>query len=195
MNSAEGDSWKKKMTPPARGSVQLQDLTWRELAAQLNDYPVILLPIGAIEAHGPHLPLDTDVLIAQELARRAACSLNELGTPALVAPAIHYSVSFVGGDFPGTLPVTSDALVMYLLDVLQALGRLEPVAIVVVNAHLEPAHVAALHIAIEAAQPSCEASILFPDIREQPWSRMLSDEFWSGRRHAGAYETSLLLAA
>jgi creatinine amidohydrolase len=54
------------------GSIALAELTWQEAAEQLAQRPVGLLPIGAIEAHGPHLPLDTDLIIAGAMARRAA---------------------------------------------------------------------------------------------------------------------------
>lgn len=51
---------------------ELANLTWNEADELFRERPVGLLPVGAIEAHGPHLPLDTDVIIAREIAGRAA---------------------------------------------------------------------------------------------------------------------------
>jgi len=67
----------------------------------------------------------------------------------------------------------------------------------VVNAHLEPAHVAAVEAGIAAflARDAGGCTVAFPDQRQPRWATMLSEEFRRGARHAGGYETSLLLAA
>jgi creatinine amidohydrolase len=173
----------------------LNELTWQEVAGLLRQRPVGLLPIGAIEAHGPHLPLDTDVRIAREMAVRAAALLERDGLPVLVLPAIAYGVSFVGTCFPGTSPADPAAFEAYLRSVLVHLGAQGYRAIGICNAHLEPAHVAAVRAAAEAAQSATGVPIAFPDKREERWAARLSDEFQRGARHAGSYETSLLLAA
>lgn len=173
----------------------LAELTWQEAAGLLRQRPVGLLPIGAIEAHGPHLPLDTDVRIAQEIAVRAAALLERDGLPVLVLPAIAYGVSFVGTCFPGTSPADPVAFEAYVRSVLVHLCAQGYRAIGICNAHLEPAHVAAVRAATEAAQSATRVPIAFPDKREERWAARLSDEFQRGARHAGSYETSLLLAA
>ncbi len=173
----------------------LAELTWQEAAGLLEQRPVGLLPIGAIEAHGPHLPLDTDVRIAQEMATRAAALLERDGLPALVLPAIAYGVSFVGTCFPGTSPADPDAFEAYLCSVLAHLSAQGYRVLGICNAHLEPAHVAAVRAAAESAQRATGVPIAFPDKREARWAARLSEEFRRGARHAGSYETSLLLAA
>src|SRR3954452_21321490 len=84
---------------------------------------VAILPTGATEAHGPHLPLDTDVQIAIGAAERTAALLAGEGTPALVLPPLAYGVSFVGTSFAGTLPVTVETMTALVGDVLTALDR------------------------------------------------------------------------
>src|SRR5687767_13201767 len=84
---------------------RLERLTWREAEALLRPETVILVPVGAIEAHGPHLPLDTDVIISVATAERAARMLMARGEAAIVAPPLSYGVSYVGACFPGTTPV------------------------------------------------------------------------------------------
>lgn len=96
----------------------LAGMTWVEVADVLAQGPVGLLPVGAIEAHGPHLPLDTDVIIATGTARRAAELLRDLDIPGLVLPPVSYSVSFVGTSFPGTSPVDAATFESYLTSIL-----------------------------------------------------------------------------
>lgn len=182
------------MTPPA-SRLFLSDMTWPEAAAALAQDCIVLLPVGAIEAHGPHLPLDTDVIIATETARRTAEALRRRGDGAVVMPPISYGVSFVGAAFPGTVPAEAPLVAGLVEAVLTAVAGSGPRRLAVVNAHLEPAHVEAIRAGVWGASATSGASIACPDQREPRWAATLSEEFRRGSRHAGAYETSLLLAA
>ena len=179
---------------PAPPPFDLASLTWPEAAAALRPETIVLVPVGAIEAHGPHLPLDTDVIIATETARRAARRLTERGQPVCIAPPLCYGVSYVGACFPGTTPAPADVVSGLVASVLTELARWGPRRFAVVNAHLEPAHVAAVREGVERAAQAVDSAIAFPDKREDRWAAALSEEFRRGARHAGAYETSLILA-
>lgn len=172
----------------------LASMTWTEAAEALEQHPVGLLPVGAIEAHGPHLPLDTDVIIATGMARGAAERLDYLGIASLVLPAISYTVSFVGTSFPGTSPVEPDAFESYLTSILRTLAPQGYRSIVVCNAHLEPAHVQSVQSACHNAEATSGIPIRSPDQRSPELSRLLSNEFQAGARHAGSYETSIVMA-
>lgn len=179
-----------------RGDVaHLADLTWVEARDLLNQQPIGLLPIGATEAHGPHLPLDADVIIARATAERAARRLESRGSSALVLPPICYTVSFVGTSFAGTTPVDPDPFEAYLTSVLVQHARQGYRAIVCCNAHLEPAHVERVTSACRTATERSAIPVLFPDQRVEPYVNLLSEEFQTGARHAGGYETSIVLAA
>ncbi|MDP9326532.1 MAG: creatininase family protein, partial [Candidatus Dormibacteraeota bacterium] len=56
-------------------NIVVAEMTWTEVDEALKERPVAILPVGAIEAHGPHLPLNADTLIAVEMAKRAAAKL------------------------------------------------------------------------------------------------------------------------
>jgi creatinine amidohydrolase len=190
------------MTDPEGGDVEsdervrsLAELTWMEAAGVLAKRPVGLLPIGAIEAHGPHLPLNADIIIAEATARRAIARLDEAGAPALLLPPIAYSVSFVGTSFAGTTPVEPDPFEGYLTSILIQHARQGYRAIVCCNAHLEPAHVERVAAACRTATQRSGIPILFPDQRVEPYVNLLSEEFRAGARHAGGYETSIVMAA
>jgi creatinine amidohydrolase len=176
-------------------TLALSDLTWVEARDAFGTDCVVLLPVGAIEAHGPHLPLDTDVVIAVETARRAARRLRARTITAVVAPAILYGVSYVGGPFAGTVPVPPSVVTAVVENVLTGLASFGVTRFAVVNAHLEPAHVEAVRQGVQRAAAGTGAGIAFPDKREPRWAAALSDEFRRGARHAGSYETSLMLAA
>ncbi|MFE2884187.1 mycofactocin biosynthesis peptidyl-dipeptidase MftE [Streptomyces sp. NPDC059272] len=91
---------------------------------------LVLLPIGSTEQHGPHLPLDTDSVIAHAVAHRAATALP----PALVAPVLPYGASGEHAGFPGTVSIGHEALRTVLVEAVRSLspwaGR-----IVLVNGH------------------------------------------------------------
>jgi creatinine amidohydrolase len=175
--------------------VALADLTWQEAEERLKQRPIGLFPVGAVEAHGPHLPLDTDLIIASAMARRAAKRLAGYDVPALILPAINYTVSFVGASFAGTSPVAANPLESYLASALTHLARQGYRAIILCNAHLEPAHIERLHASCRAAEAVTHVPVRCPDIRSEPYSALLSDEFRAGSRHAGSYETSIVMAA
>ncbi len=117
------------------------------------------------------------------------------GTPALVLPPLAYGVSFVGTSFAGTLPVGVETMTAVVRDVLVGLDRYGCTAAVIINSHLEPAHAEALNAGIAQAEAATDGRLraVFPDLREPRWSAYLSEEFRRGARHAGAYETSLML--
>ena len=78
---------------------------WPELA----DRPVLLVPVGSLEQHGPGLPLATDTTIAEAVAREVARRSTTDHRRVLVAPAIAYGASGEHEDFPGTISIGHDA--------------------------------------------------------------------------------------
>ena len=182
------------VSPEARWH-HLADLTWPEAREALRPETVVLLPIGAIEAHGPHLPLDADVVIALATAEHAASALVARGEGVVILPPLSYGVSYVGTSFPGTTPVPASVITAQVASIVVEIARWGPRRFALVNAHLEPAHVAALEAGAAEAERTAGVRVAFADQREERWAAMLSEEFRRGARHAGAYETSILLAA
>lgn len=175
--------------------LRLDELTWQEAAALRERQPVVLLPVGATEAHGPHLPLGTDVFLSEELAARAQRRLAERGTPSLLAPSLAYAVTEFGAPFVGTVSLEPPAASALVVGVCCGLLRTGFSKICLVNSHLEPAHVAVLRAAAAEVQARTGVPVAFADNTERRWARTLSAEYKSGNCHAGRYETALLLAA
>jgi creatinine amidohydrolase len=174
---------------------RLGELTWREAEALKARAPVVLVPIGSTEAHGPHLPLATDAILSEELAARAAAALEAAGYATVIAPAIVYAITDYASEFTGTIsigPATATALVA---DVCASLVVQGFTRVCLVNSHLEPAHVASLEAARARVQADTGVAVAFADQLQKRWARTLTDEFKRGACHAGSYETSLVLAA
>lgn len=153
---------------------------------------VVLIAVGSVEPHGPHLALVTDTVISHSAMLRAAIALKAEGLSPLVAPAVPYGVTRCAGGFKGAVSVSPQALTTYLHSVVEGFLANDVAHVCLVNNHLEPEHAAAVHAATEGFE-SGRASVACPLTKR--WARTLSDEFKSGACHAGRYETSIMLAA
>ena len=173
----------------------LQNLTWKEARARLESGAVMLLPVGSTEAHGPHQPLASDVIISQEMSRRAAEKLCARGIDTLVLPPIAYSVTDFSADFAGTISIRKETATALLRDICVSLYRQGARLIAIANSHLEPDHVTSITEAIRQVEEETGRRLAFPDKRRRRWAETLTEEFRRGDCHAGRYETSLLLAA
>jgi creatinine amidohydrolase len=170
-------------------SLYWEEHSWTDL--QNHKPQVVLLPIGSVEAHGPHLPLATDTIISGEIARRSALELQQKGIYTLILPPLQYAVTDFSRDFPGTVTIKKESFQNILKDIAFALRDQGIPVICVVNSHLEPAHILAIHEAVGNIEG---IRVLFPDKTKKPWASLLTPEFKQGACHAGCYETSLILA-
>jgi creatinine amidohydrolase len=156
---------------------------------------VAILPLGAIEAHGPHLPVGADVWIAEAMAESGRAILAGGGTTAFVLPALSYAPAPFADGFAGTLSIRPETQRLLLLDLAAALERRGVAVLALVNSHFDPAQVAALRSAVEELREGGGLRVAFPDLTRRALAARLSDEFRSGACHAGRYESSILLAA
>ncbi|NIO00722.1 MAG: creatininase family protein [Candidatus Latescibacteria bacterium] len=104
----------------AQKKVTLQDMTWREISEALDrGFDTVIIMVGSIEQHGPHLPISTDTLIADELAIRMARKLGN----ALAAPTIRPGCSDHHMSLPGTISLRPEVLLDLLRDYCRCLAR------------------------------------------------------------------------
>jgi creatinine amidohydrolase len=171
--------------------IVMSEMSWTEVDEALKQRPVALVPVGAVEAHGPHLPVSTDTAIATAMARRGAAKLKEHGVHCLVAPPVYFTVAEFSASFPGTVSISPDTSVALLRDVAVSLSRSFK-AVAFVNLHLEPRHVECLKKAVDEAKKA-GANASHVDITKKRWADMLGAAFRQGD-HAGAFETSLMMA-
>ena len=174
-----------------RATRRLGELTTDEVRALLARPPTaVLVPVGSVEPHGPHLPLSTDTLLGETAAMRACEALSARGVHAVVAPSVAYGVTDFAEGFAGAVSVPAAVLTAMLKSIATSLLADGWTRVCLVNNHLEPAHDAAVRAAVDGL---AGASVASPLTRR--WARTLSDEFKRGDCHAGRYETSLVLAA
>lgn len=172
----------------------LAALSWPAFRALTSGRVVAILPLGAIEAHGPHLPLGTDVVIAEAMARAGAARLSARGFDVLLLPALAMAPAPFAAAFAGTIDTPAAATAATIEAVVRSLGRHGVGATVIANAHHDPAHVGAIRSAVEQLAKEPSARVIFPDLTRRRWASRLTDEFQSGACHAGRFETSIVLA-
>ena len=110
-----------------------ETLKWPEIAERLKVVDTAILPCGAIEQHGPHLPIDLDYFDAVYMAKEVAKRCKD--PKPFVLPPIPYGVSYHHSDFKGTICVTNHALSAIVYDIGMSLAHNGIRKIVILNGH------------------------------------------------------------
>jgi creatinine amidohydrolase len=118
------------MPPETNESVLLAEHTWQEAAEFVKQDRLVIVPVGSTEAHGPHLPLDTDTHQGDTVARRLAERVD-----AVVAPALPYGYAEMWMSFPGTITLTHSTFQTVLVEVCGSLLRHGFRRVMILNAH------------------------------------------------------------
>ncbi len=168
-------------------------LTWPEVRALDSARTVAVLPTGALEAHGPHLPLATDVVIAEAMAREGAERLSSHGLQVLLLPAVPYAPAPFAAAFAGTMDPPAAFVTLLVTGIARSLASHGVRTLAIANAHHDPAQIEALRKASEDTGHDA-AQIVFPDLTRRRWAERLTQEFRSGACHAGRYEGAVVLA-
>jgi len=172
-----------------RAASLLGELTWPEAEKRFKEVDVALLPVGSIEQHGPHLPLDTDAFDAEYLALQVAeaCSPPK----PLVLPLIPYGVSYHHEDFSGTISISPDTLAQMVYEIGMSAAHQGITKMVIINGHggNSPAlHFAAQMINRDAHIFTCVDTGESSDTDIDAMAETPNDV------HAGEIETSTTLA-
>jgi len=156
---------------------RLGSRTWPETAS--NGASLLLVPLGATEQHGPHLPFDTDTIIATAWAERVAAAIDD----AIVAPPLPYGSSGEHQAFPGTLSIGGPVLRQVVVELARSAANTFD-RVVLLSGHA--GNDSALRAATEQLGDEGHDIVhLVPT-----WS---TDRFGPIDAHAGRTETSLLL--
>jgi creatinine amidohydrolase len=171
------------------------ELTWPEMQEAITCQPVILLPFGTVEDHGPHLPLNTDNVIVEAICLEAA---QRAPGEMLVMPLAAYGLDEHHMDFPGTVSVDIQTLIAYVADVAISPARHGFHYVLVVTGHGSNAPIAdlvarrvVLETGIVCGAMSPNAAI-DPTLAEPALSQMRRSGP-GGIAHAGEYETAMML--
>lgn len=184
-----------------RGSSRrLADLTWPVVEAAAQRGAAVILPVGATEQHGYHLPLCTDATLAEQVALDVADELD-----AVVAPPVTYGyrsrpLSGGGEGFPGTVSLSARTLMAVVEDVLTGLAASGFQRLVVLNWHYENSNFvyeAAWLAQRGAHSPDLRIMVVeaaFSELSPELMEHLFGDEFpgWDVE-HAAVLETSLMM--
>ncbi len=163
-------------------------LSWKELKDVRRKIKFVVLPIGVVEAHGPHLPLGTDFMIPLYLSDKLVERLN-----GLIAPAIPYGVTTSLTGFPGHLSVEPETLKKLVFQTLRSLKISGFDKIVVLNGHGGSEHVKAIVEALKQAWLELGVRTLLVNW----WSyaaKKSKEILGSIGGHAGTEETAMIMA-
>ena len=163
----------------------LEEMSWPEIEAGLKQTKTVILPVGATEEHGPHLPTITDTIQAMEVARAVADKKN-----VFLAPPLHYGVCRSTRGFPGTITVSHDALRAFVKDLLISFTDSGFANVMILTGHAGGQHMAAL-------EEACQMAVEERDFRVSLVSLFdfidASAVQTPHDGHAGEMETSLMM--
>jgi creatinine amidohydrolase len=190
--------------------IRLAELTWlqaRRLARARRS--VVLLPLGAVEQHGPHLPLSVDWIGSEELARRVAPHLRRRGWSPVLAPSLPYGASPLAAAWPGTVSLTPATTARLIVEVVRSLARHGFRRFVLTNYQADPGHLRAIARALATLAHGGRvhggrvqvlvAGFAPDDGRANPMldprvRRLMRSSRPAGEWHAGELETAMMLA-
>ncbi len=173
--------------------ILFDELTWPEVKEIVAQQRVPLLPVGSIGAHGPHAPLKTDCVGPFEVCKLAA---NRVREDAIVMPLVNYGFEGFHTNFPGTISITEQNLIGYVADILFSLAHHGFNKIIIVNGHGgNPPflNLAMRRLNLEKYPKTVACVITWWDLIPQEDLNSLSDSEFGGMRHAGEFETSVML--
>jgi creatinine amidohydrolase len=168
------------------------ELSWPRIEERAEAGHVVIIPIGVIEQHGLHLPVDTDAFIPQEITREAARRDSEI----LVGPTIHFGYTPSNKNFPGSISLSASTWMSLIRDVVRSVARHGFTRIALLNGH--GGQIVLSRLTASILQDEDDIRVVALDwfgLVGAEMSSLFADEDVSGSNvgHAGAVETSINL--
>lgn len=170
-------------------------MTWPEIKEVVKEERVAVVPVAMIEEHGPHLPVDTDLVLANEVCVRAAAKMPK---GMVIVPPINHGYAPHQMDFPGVISISSETFISYVVDVCNSLAHQGFKRILLLNGHgsnVSLLKVATKQTMLKYSDVMC-TSISHWDL--EPLIKVVSEirdsESPGGINHACELETSMYLA-
>jgi len=163
----------------------LEEMSWPQIEAGLKETRTVILPVGATEEHGPHLPIFTDTIQAVEVAREAAARHD-----IFLAPSLPYGVCRSTRYFPGTITVGHDALRAFAADLLLSFYDSGFRNVMILTGHAGGLHMAALEEACQMAVEVRDFRVSLVSLFDLIDTKTVETP---GDGHSGEIETSLMM--
>jgi creatinine amidohydrolase len=168
-----------------------QDYTWQEMREVVKRQPVVVLPIGSVEDHGPHLPLDVDNFLIGSICEEAA---RRLDGQMLLLPPVPYGFEEHHMDFPGTIDIAMEHLLHFVLDITRSVAHHGFTRILLADGH--GSNMPILDLVARRTVLETEAlcgAFIWPSLARDAIERVRESERPGGMAHACELETSLYL--
>jgi len=165
--------------------------TWPEMRDLVKQQPVVVLPVGSVEDHGPHLPLDVDNFLLGSICEEAA---QRLDGEMLLLPPIPYGFEEHHMEFPGTIDIAMEHLLHFVLDVTRSVARHGFTRILLADGH--GSNMPILDLVARCTVLETEAlcgAFIWPSLAKEVIERLRESEKPGGMAHACELETSLYL--
>src|ERR671923_315181 len=120
-----------KMIPEKGKPVLWEELSWKDIENLTKTMKMVIVPIGACEQHGPHLPLAVDTIDCYEIAKRVS---SKTGVP--VIPPLMYGCSQSHGKFPGTVSIRPETMIRMICEIAEWLYNSNIRKILLLNGHM-----------------------------------------------------------
>lgn len=169
------------------------EMSWDKVKKVALSKAIVIFPIGAIEQHGFHLPLDVDSRIPFEVAKRVAERLSSR-INVIIAPPLSYGSSSHHMDFPGTLSLTTQTLIRVVEEICNCIISHGFQKILILNGH--GGNIDPLKVAVRSIMDTSKAFVIlgsYWDFCSKELSKLRESPV-GGMAHAGELETSCMLA-
>ncbi|WP_096186753.1 creatininase family protein [Evansella halocellulosilytica] len=168
-------------------------MKWSEMSAytfQEKEKDIAILPIGAIEAHGPHLPIGTDNILAERVAELLGDKTN-----ALILPVLPLGQVWSLKDFPGSLTISNSTLISIITELGESIYKQGFKKFVIINAHLgnQTALKEASRKLLDLVPQLKTFTFFYPDIKEIAKDVCETTGMHDTYFHADEIETSIML--
>lgn len=180
-----------------KGPKNLLEMTWPEVEEALRKTDVVIIPIGSTEQHGLHLPLGSDTMQGDDLAKRVVFKLSKEDITVVAAPSIPFGISEHHMRFPGSITLTTKTLIAVIREVCHSLYRHGFRKFVLLLSHggnLKTLNLAAQTLATEMR----DAIFIVPDwlpVMYSHYKDVLKSERYQDEHHSGEAETARMLAS
>ncbi len=174
------------------------EMTWQEVQAGADCRSIVLLPLGIVESHGPHMDLSADFYLSTLLCLFLKQELYEKGIEALIAPPVYWGISKETAGFAGTFSIRPEIMKGLLTDILLSLKNWGFRRVFIQNAHGDSEHIQIIREAMAAANQSLDFKVYFMwELNIEVNNNVVFPPFREDRfnpdYHAGSIETAQMV--
>lgn len=168
----------------------LEEISMKVFEEKANKIKTVIIPVGSLEAHGPHLPLGTDTIEVYEIAKEVAQLVD-----VFVAPPLFYGVCRSTSKHPGTVGITGNTLRSLIRDLVKSLHANSLKNFIIISGHASSVHLAALEEAGESLLSEMPSEVNIAVVSAYALAQKSAGAVCETENdsHAGEIETSLML--